>query len=129
MSDINPIEGVLRVSRVETRQIDLVDESGKTRATLDCSSAENRGYVVMHLYGDSKSPRLSLQVTDKEGASISLWNQTSPCVTLGVLTSGNGISIKDGDGKPMIDVGVRAGQASPDITVRDSNGTPIFTLP
>ena len=130
MSDSGGTDDVVRVSRIEAGQIDLVDESGNTRATLACSSAENRGHVVLHLYDQTGAPRLSLQVDDKEGPSISLWNTTSsPCISLGVLTGGNGITICDREGKPLIVAGVPAERGEPEVTVSDSSGAIIVQIP
>jgi hypothetical protein len=108
MENNNPDDDkLLSVEALEAKAIYLVDDAGATRASLACGTGERRGRIVVQLYDGDGRPRLTLQVDDDEGASISLWNQTnSPCVSLGVLNErGNGITICDTQGRPKIIAG------------------------
>src|SRR5690606_4735545 len=98
----------------------LVDNAGTPRASLTCSEGTggNHGHVVIHLH-DQNAIRLSLQVDDKEGVSISMFNElASPCVSLSVLSSrGNGITLCDREGRPRTNAGVDDFSSSADISV------------
>lgn len=138
MADNRSIDGKLSVDLLEARAIHLVDESGAVRASCSCAAddTEKRGHVVIHLYDRDGRPRLSLQVDDEEGPSVSLFNQTnSPCVSLGVMNNrGNGISICDSEGKPRIragagDVGsTGAAKQAAEIIVRNSDGDVVWAI-
>jgi len=115
---------------VETGAILLVDESGTQRAVLTCSTNEqsNEGHVLVHLYDGKGRVRMTLQVDDKEGPSVSLFNGTcSPCVSLGVAEGrGNGLTVCDSQGRPRIHVGVNDVETSDnqyaEFNIRDSQG-------
>ena len=125
MSTDGQDDGIIRVEAIEAKAIYLVDSSGSPRASLTCSEGggQNHGHVVIHLH-DQNGIRLSLQVDDKEGASISMFNQSaSPCISVSALNSrGNGITICDSEGRPRINAGIENGDSSADITVLNPDG-------
>ena len=122
---------------IETGAIQLVDENGKMRAEVVCSPDEqsNDGFVVFHLYDGKGRPRLSLQVSDNEGASVSILNGSgSPCVSLGVFEGrGNGVTVCDNEGKPRFHVGTNvenvesASEQYVEAEMRDSAGQVIWS--
>lgn len=124
---------------VEAGAIRLVDENGKTRAELMCRSDEekNDGFVVVHMYDDKGRPRLSLQVNDKEGPSVALFNgKNSPCVSLGVFEDrGNGVTVCDGEGIPRFSAGTRVDESTSalkddvEVEIRDDEGRIIWSQP
>lgn len=123
---------------IETGAILLVDEKGQKRAQLTCMSSDHceDGYVVAHFYDGAGRPRITLQVNE-EGSSIQLWNRlNSPCVSLGVIEErGNGVTICDAEGKPMINLGANGSEASgpnrsnAEVTLLDSSGKIVWSVP
>ena len=124
---------------IEAGAFQLVDKNGKTRAELMSRSDDNAGdgYVVVHLYDKEGRPRITLQVSDKEGPSVSLFNGTnSPCISLGVFEgSGNGITLCDSKGMPRFSASascdnmLSAGEGDARIECRDSEGRVIWAQP
>ena len=101
---------------VETQGIVLVDDAGCQRASLSCQSATDSepGHTVCHLFDKSGVPKMSLQVLDNEGQQITLFNpdNNSPAISISSKNGkGNGITITNGDGFPLISIGIH-GQSS-----------------
>lgn len=105
----NRDDDVLRVNALEAREIRLVDESGRERASLTCSGGTSgqEGYVVVQLNDGNGLPRIELQVDD-QGCSIRL---NTPDDARGVSLQvadgiGTGIGVNDQKGDPRIRIGI-----------------------
>lgn len=100
---------VMRVDVLEARQIRLVDQSGKERASLSswASDKDNPGGVVLQLHGENGLPRVELQV-DGGGCSVRLnTKEDAQGITLSINDGvGTGIGINNHNNYPCIRIGI-----------------------
>jgi hypothetical protein len=92
---------------IEARAFVLVDGSGRERATLSTIDGETGSLTVIDVKDDAGRPRITLQVDDKGGSSITLFTLSGGSgVSLAATRAGNGVSIADVEGRPCIMAGV-----------------------
>jgi hypothetical protein len=122
----------ISVDHIQTRSLSLVDERGKERATFACRASEGGadGYSVLHFNGADGAPRLTFQLNDNDGPTITLFGSSGRVLlSLHVKDDvGNGITVCDASGYPLIQIGVptsaRAAATGSEvgITVRSVDG-------
>lgn len=79
---------------VQARALVLVDEQGKHRASLSCSSDGDQGFTVFHLNDGEGRPRITLQIDSAGNPSVVLFTSDNGCgVSLAVNENGSGVSI------------------------------------
>jgi hypothetical protein len=100
----------LNIDVLEVRDISLVDEFGKCRASLCCAGGDGGigGHTLIQIYDDAGEPRIELQVGSDNNPGIRLNMPNSDAgVSLAVNKGhGNGMSINDHEGKPLVTLGV-----------------------
>ena len=128
----------LTVDVVEAQSIILVDEYGTERASLSCSGGDDGtgGHTVVHLHDDEGRPRIMLQVDARGNPAICLFNSNnSPGISTAANAGlGNGLTICDPDGKPVIIMGIPGPESEdprgskPEITVFDEQSRTGWTV-
>lgn len=100
----------LNIDELEVRQISLVDEYGTCRASLSCSGGDGgiSGFTSIQINDDTGQPRIELQVGSDNNPGIML---NMPNYQPGISMSandgqGNGMSIYDHEGRPLVMLGV-----------------------
>lgn len=119
----------LNIDELEVRQISLIDEYGTCRASLSCSGGDGGigRRTSIEINDDAGQPRIELEVVD-DGSPflrLNMPNQVAG-VSLGVNEGqGNGMSIYDHEGRPLVMLGVSHPAsddprgAHPDVVVLD----------
>lgn len=107
----------LDVDCIKARSIQLVDEQGKTRASLFTTLGleKHSSLTVVQIMGDDGLPKLELQV-DGNSPGIRLTGANDQIgASLAVNDKSNGISINDREGRPAIQIGIyhQGGTESP----------------
>lgn len=100
----------LNIDELEVRQISLVDEYGTCRASLGCCGGDGGigGFTSIQINDDDGQPRIELEVVDDGSPFVRL---NMPGQVLGVAIAandkqGNGLSVYDHEGKPLINIGI-----------------------
>jgi len=106
----------LTCDSIETKSLLLIDDNGCQRAQMSCVSATDKkpGHTVFHIYDATGAPKVTFQVSDSDGQFIALFNSNNNSPAISILSNpeqGNGITITNGDGHPLINLAVH-GNAS-----------------
>ncbi len=99
----------LNIDELEVRRITLVDEYGKSRASLHCSGGDGGigGFTSISLNDDAGQPRIELEV--HEGSPFIRLNMPDANAGVSIAANdglGNGMSVYDHEGKPLVQIGV-----------------------
>lgn len=100
----------LNIDELEVRQISLVDEYGTCRASLGCTGGDGGvgGFTSIQLNDDAGQPRIELEVVD-DGSPFVRLNMPSQVPGVSIAANdqqGNGLSVYDHEGKPLIKIGI-----------------------
>ena len=100
----------LSIDELEARSVVLVDEYGSQRVRLWCDGGDGGigGFTKLQMNDDKGNPRIEIQIDHQGNPSIRLLTTTdgggvSIAVNEGL---GNGLSIGDHEGNPLISIGV-----------------------
>lgn len=99
----------LNIDELEVRRITLVDEYGKSRASLHCSGGDGGigGFTSISLNDDAGQPRIELEV--HEGSPFIRLNMPDANAGVSIAANdglGNGMSVYDHEGRPLIQIGI-----------------------
>ncbi|MDC0935542.1 hypothetical protein OAS39_04585 [Pirellulales bacterium] len=112
---------------VTARGFFLVDRDDRVRANLH---AAPDGAVMLDLNDKNGCPRIQIQLDEAGNPFIALFTKDSSvaCSLMSDTNRGNGLSINDGGGRPMVSIGAIdngcevSGYNEPHITVFDRDG-------
>jgi hypothetical protein len=98
----------LAIDQIVTRKLCVVDDTGAERITLSChQSDDGQSSAEVMIYNADNRPVAVLQVDPKGNSHFSLFDrQNFQGVSVGVDSeTGNGITITDEHGKPVLLIG------------------------
>jgi len=98
----------LTIDQIVTRTLCVVDDAGAERITLSChQSDDGQSSAEIMIYSSDNRPAAVLQVDSKGNSHFALFDrQNFQGVSVGVDSeTGNGITITDEHGKPVLLIG------------------------